>query len=134
MMMRWILRLAVAVALIASAIVVGGAISATSRLPDLQPWHTLQSTRELRASEISASSSLDDYLRREDAVFREVHDAVEMPVSAGADASIPNRYVLTSRSSPSRFDTNWNRTQSIDVSDPAGGVLLVHGLTDSPYS
>ena len=134
MMLRWILRLAVAAALIASAIVVGGAISATSRLPDLQPWHTLQSTRELRASEIGASSSLDDYVRREEAVFREVHDLVEVPVSAGADASIPNRYVLSSRSSPSRFDTDWNRTQSIDVPDPIGGVLLVHGLTDSPYS
>ena len=33
-----------------------------------------------------------------------------------------------------RLGTDWNRTQVLDTAQPLGGALLVHGLTDSPYS
>ena len=134
MVVRWATRLIVAVVLAAALIVGGGAFSAVRRLPDLQPWHELQTSLEPTAAEIGPAFTLDDYLRREDAVFREVRERVEAPVSAGADASMLNRYVTTSRSHPSRLGTDWNRTQVLDSAQPLGGALLVHGLTDSPYS
>jgi alpha-beta hydrolase superfamily lysophospholipase len=47
---------------------------------------------------------------------------------------VPNRYVETSRSSPDRLPDAGNRTQVRPASPARGGALLVHGLTDSPYS
>lgn len=133
-MLRW-LRWALAAAAIAvAAFAVGGAASSVSRLPDLQPWHHLVTALELRAAEIGSTATLDEYLQREDAVFREVRERVEAPVTAGADPVIPNRYVTGSRSHWSRLGKDWNRTQILDAPEPRGGALLVHGLTDSPYS
>jgi alpha-beta hydrolase superfamily lysophospholipase len=132
-MKRWIVRLISALVLVAVMIPVGGAVSALNRLPDLQPWHRLLSRLEPRAGEL-ATFSLDDYLRREDAVFLEVKSRVEAVVSRDANPSVPNRYVRTSRSHPSRLPTDWNRTQSLAPAQVRGGALLIHGLTDSPYS
>ena len=133
-MLRW-LRWALAAAAIAvAAFALGGAASSVSRLPDLQPWHHLVTALELRAAEIGSTATLDEYLQREDAVFREVRERVEAPVTAGADPVIPNRYVTGSRSHWSRLGKDWNRTQILDAPEPRGGALLVHGLTDSPYS
>ncbi|HET9703719.1 MAG TPA: alpha/beta hydrolase [Vicinamibacterales bacterium] len=129
------LRWAFAAAAIAvAAFALGGAASSVSRLPDLQPWHHLVTALELRAAEIGSTATLDEYLQREDAVFREVRERVEAPVTAGADPVIPNRYVTGSRSHWSRLGKDWNRTQILDTPEPRGGALLVHGLTDSPYS
>ena len=71
---HWILRLAWSVALIAATVVIGGAVDARRRLPDLQPWHRIVPT-DWRASD-SDTATLADYLQREDTVFREVHDFV----------------------------------------------------------
>ena len=110
------------------------AVSAMSRLPDLQPWHQLVSTLEPRASEMTETFGLDDYLRREDAVFREAQARMDATVGRGADPAVPNRYVAASRSAPGRFPVDFNRTQVQVPAQVRGGALLVHGLTDSPYS
>ena len=133
-MKKWITRLIAGVLLVAVSLMVGGAVVAVSQLPDLQPWHQLVSRLEPRAGDITSAFTLDDYLAREDAVFREAEATVDAVVSAGADAAVPNRYVTASRSYPTRLGTNWNRTQVLTTSEPRGGALLIHGLTDSPYS
>jgi len=133
-MIRWAVRLLLGVVGAIALVVAGGAFSAVRRLPDLQPWHQLQSTLEPTASEITSTFTFDEYLRREDAVFREARERVEIPASASADPSLANRYVTSSRSHPLRLGTDWNRTQVLDTPEPQGGALLIHGLTDSPYS
>jgi alpha-beta hydrolase superfamily lysophospholipase len=133
-MFRWLRWAFAGLAIAVAAFAFGGAASSVSRLPDLQPWHQLVTRLELRAGDIGPATTLDDYLQREDAVFREVRDVVETTVSAGADPVIPNRYVTKSRSHWSRLGKDWNRTQVLDAPEPSGGALLVHGLTDSPYS
>ena len=133
-MKRWLVRGVAAVVLFAAALMLGGAINAISRLPDLEPWHHHTSTLEARADDLPDTATLDDLLRREEAVFREVSEQIDGVVSDGADVSVPNRYVIGSRSHPSRFETNWNRTQILDTPEPVAGALLIHGLTDSPYS
>src|SRR5215203_328937 len=91
-MIRWTVRL-LAGALGAIALVVaGGAFSAVRRLPDLRPWHELQSTLEPTAADMPSSFTFDEYLRREEAVFREAQERVEIPASANADPSLANRY------------------------------------------
>ena len=131
---KWLIRLLIAVPAVVAVIAVGGALSAARRLPDLQPWHQLVSTLEPRAAEITPAFTLDAYLAREDAVFRELHDQVDRRAAAGANPAVPNRYVEGSRSFPENLKTNWNRTQVLTAAEPAGGALLIHGLTDSQYS
>jgi alpha-beta hydrolase superfamily lysophospholipase len=132
-MLKWIRRVLLAAVLVVASLAVGGAASSLSRLPELQPWHRLISSLEPRAGDL-AGATLDDYLAREDAVFREAEAEVEAVVGTGADPSVANRYVKDSRAHWSRLGTNWNRTQILDSPEPRGGALLVHGLTDSPYS
>ncbi|MEM8768325.1 MAG: alpha/beta fold hydrolase, partial [Pseudomonadota bacterium] len=45
-----------------------------------------------------------------------------------------NRYDRSSLSSPLRWPRDWNRSFELTVDDPRGGVLLLHGMSDSPYS
>jgi alpha-beta hydrolase superfamily lysophospholipase len=129
---RWIVRGAWAAVLIFSTVVIGGAMDARRRLPDLEPWHR-DAPRDATAPDLE-HATLADYLQREDAVFREVRDRIERTASGSADARA-NRYDTRSRSSPSRIGSDWNRTHEIvPDGEIAGGALLVHGLTDSPYS
>lgn len=133
-MLKWVVRLVLVVAAAAALVAAGGAASSVSRLPDLQPWHTLSPRFEMRAGDLAPDATLDEYLTREDALFRDVEERIEAPASASGSRDIPNRYVASSRGHWSRLGTNWNRTQVFTVAEPRGGAVLIHGLTDSPYS
>jgi alpha-beta hydrolase superfamily lysophospholipase len=113
---------------------IGGAANAVRALPDLQPWHRLISTLEPRAAELTPAFTLDAYLAREEAVFNEARAQVDTAVTQGANPAIPNRYVAGSRSHPDRLSFRGNRTQILPSPSPRGGALLIHGLTDGPYS
>ena len=45
-----------------------------------------------------------------------------------------NRYFDGSRADPINVLPDWNRSFEVTVDKPRGGVLLVHGLSVSPYS
>ena len=104
--------------------------------PDLKPWHSERLTHEFTAKAYADGSvaNLAQYLALEDRLFAEVQDKVYARV-ATADRLPFNRFSAGSRSDPGAWDTNWNRTYVLDpAGTPVGGVLLLHGLTDSPYS
>ena len=131
-MKRWLVRILWSAALIFATVVVGGAVDARRRLPDLEPWHRYVPA-DATASDL-ATATFADYMRREEILFRDVRDRIERP-SAGGAAPSANRYDSRSRSHSSRIGTDWNRTFEImPAGEIAGGALLVHGLTDSPYS
>lgn len=69
---KWVLRFVAIVAIVALTIVVGAAVSARSRVPDLKPWHQLVPSAEVHASDVGPTFTLDDYLAREQKVFDEV--------------------------------------------------------------
>ncbi len=50
------------------------------------------------------------------------------------DRVAANRYFEESPLSPGKAPRDWNRTFELSPETTRGGVLLVHGLTDSPYS
>jgi alpha-beta hydrolase superfamily lysophospholipase len=130
---RWTARLAWSVALVFATIVIGGALDARRRLPDLQPWHRVV-PRDARAADFSPRSTLADYLAIEGAAFRTVHDEIEQRLDAASRVPA-NRYNANGSSYPGRLGTDWNRTQLLAPSGSVvGGALLIHGLTDSPYS
>jgi alpha-beta hydrolase superfamily lysophospholipase len=130
----WAIRVAVTVVLVIVLLPLGGALNAVRALPDLQPWHELRTRLELRAPEITPVFALDEYLAREEAVFQEARARVDDVVSIGANPLVPNRYVSGSRSHPDRLAFSGNRTQVLRAATPRGGALLIHGLTDGPYS
>ncbi len=130
---RWTLWLLWSAALVFATIVIGGALDARRRIADLEPWHRIV-PRDVRAADLTPRSTLAEYLAIEDAAFRIVHDQIEQKLD---DASrVPaNRYNPDGFSHPGRLGTDWNRTQVLSpATDAIGGALLVHGLTDSPYS
>ena len=101
--------------------------------PELKPWHEAKLDAEFRAGDEPRVRTLADYRYIEARVFEQLLARVHARVGAD-DASAVNRYSTGSLSDPLRYAVNWNRTIELPVSSPRRGALLVHGLSDSPYS
>lgn len=123
-----------ALALIVATLAIGGAVQAVLWVPDLHEWHRYVPDGEIAAADIDESFTLDDYLRREDALFAEVKAHLGEDPAALRTGLAWNRFVSTSPSSPTRAARDWNRTFETVPAEIRAGALLVHGLTDSPYS
>jgi alpha-beta hydrolase superfamily lysophospholipase len=128
-LLRFLVLVAVAAVALAS---IGYGLYSRS-LPDLRPWHRYAPDTEFTAADLASSSTLSDYLAREAAVFKEVSERVEHGFTPGPGDGI-QRYTPGSPVNPSGFPVNWNRTFELTPASPVGGALLIHGLTDSPYS
>jgi alpha-beta hydrolase superfamily lysophospholipase len=102
------------------------------RGPPLELWHTFI-PHELSADEID-KADWKQYLAAEERAFSEVRTEVTDRLSPQArDES--NRYDATSPIYPGKFATDWNRSYIMRPDGrPVGAVVLLHGLTDSPYS
>jgi len=130
--LKWIVVGACSAVLIFLTLIFARAF-AQRRLPPLKPWHHALSS-EVTSREITDSWTLRDYLRREDDVFREMNEKV-LPAAAPEDRTALNRYWPDSPINPERFPKNWNRTfELLPEGTVRGGALLIHGLTDAPYS
>jgi alpha-beta hydrolase superfamily lysophospholipase len=100
--------------------------------PPLQPWHTFVPT-ELRAAELD-DADWSRYLAQETSMFDSVRQEVSQKLPPDARAPI-NRYFEQSPVYPARFAQDWNRSYVMEPDGkPVGAVVLLHGLTDSPYS
>ena len=131
-LLKWMLSAAAGVLLVFATLLFARAFAAR-RLPPLKPWHHALSA-EVTARDITDAWTLDDYLRREDAVFRQMNETV-LPAAAPEDRTPSNRYWPDSPINPEKFPKNWNRTfELLPEGEIRGGALLIHGLTDSPYS
>ncbi len=102
------------------------------RGPSLQPWHTYVPV-ELDANALE-TADWPRYLAQEKAIFEEIRDNVTQRLEP--DARVPyNRYFEGSPVYPPRFAQDWNRSYVMEPAGPPRGVVvLLHGLTDSPYS
>jgi alpha-beta hydrolase superfamily lysophospholipase len=112
------------------ALVIAGVLVLNNR-PDLSVWHTVDLDEEFSVD--SDVQSFTDYLALEDRLFKQLDSQVVSKVPSGP-AQIVNRFSRGSLADPEQADVNWNRTFEMLHVDPAAGVLLLHGLTDSPYS
>ncbi|WP_088211349.1 alpha/beta hydrolase [Shewanella sp. Shew256] len=115
---------------IAVALLVTGIHFLNAR-PDLSLWHTTELKNEFRYN--TKLDKFSDYIALEDKLFAEVENKVLKKVSA-TDASPVNRYVKNSLSDPARWPHNWNRTFEWPKANAPFGVLLLHGMSDSPYA
>lgn len=105
-----------------------------SDTPPLQPWHTEVLTGEFTAAMAGREvRTLQDYLDLEERLFRQLDERVVGITPTGPDHALV-RFSRGSPADPNRWPRNWNRTFELETDAPAGGVLLLHGMSDSPYS
>lgn len=114
--------------------VIGGVITYVVILesrPDLQPWHTVKLKQEFSSGKHNDLRGLGEYLKVEERVFRELRERV---YTENKQQTTYNRFNAGSVADPLAYQRNWNRTHEFTPSTLRGGALLLHGLSDSPYS
>lgn len=131
-LLKWLARGVFSAALIVATIFLVRAFDSRN-LPELEPWHRTMLEAEFSEADADRVRTLEDYLLLEQRLFSELRSSVYERVRSEDKGHI-NRYASGSLSDPDRFAQNWNRTFELRPDDLRGGVLLLHGLTDSPYS
>lgn len=100
---------------------------------DLELWHSEHLEEEFSAGKLNEISSFADYLRLEERLFSEMGQRVTSKIGTGPEFELV-RYSAGSVADPQQFSPNWNRSIELPVKRPDGAVLLLHGMSDSPYS
>ncbi len=131
MAIRWAWRLFVLL-IVAAVTLLAVRVWDTQRGPALHIWHTYV-PHELSAKELDAADWAK-YLAAEDSIFHALREHVTQELDPEDRAPV-NRYFAGSPVYPGHFAQDWNRSYSLEPNGtPAGAVVLLHGLTDSPYS
>ena len=102
-----------------------------SSLPTLSTWHTTILENEYTTD--SKIKNISEYMTMEDTLFDELQKKVYDKVLPSEQNHL-NRYTKESISNPSLWKPNWNKSFELTVKNPKGAVLLLHGMSDSPYS
>ncbi len=101
--------------------------------PSLRVWHTEMLTAEFTAERADEVQTLDDYRRLEDELFAQLNEQVYAHTETGPAHALV-RYSAGSAADPRRRKPDWNRSFELRADTPAGGALLLHGMSDGPYS
>ncbi len=100
--------------------------------PTLSVWHKADLDQEFTIH--SPVKNLKQYLALEERLFQQLQRQIYDQVPQEERREI-NRFTRGSLSDPTSWQPNWNRTF---ILEPPGesrvGVLLLHGMSDSPYS
>jgi len=118
-------------AAIAAAVAVGFAAQAWWRLPDLSPWHTVRLGSEFKAG-AGAPRTFAEYQAQEARLFAELKQKIYS--APAANASEIDRYATGTLAARLALDTTGNRTHELGQASPRGAAVMLHGLSDAPYS
>ncbi len=102
-----------------------------TNLPELKIWHTTILSSDFKNN--GTVSSFKEYLLLEKKLFEEL----DAKITSKPDPQKPvplNRYYPGSRSNPKQLPGNINQSYVIPAKRPKASVLLLHGMSDSPYS
>jgi len=100
-------------------------------LPSLSTCHTTILENEFTTH--SKIKNISEYIALEKKLFDELETKVYEKTLPEEQNRI-NRYTKESISNPSLWEPNWNKSFELEVQNPKGAVLLIHGMSDSPYS
>jgi len=101
--------------------------------PPLQPWHTEHLSAEFTARKADDVRTFADYLALEDRLFEQLREEVYDATETGPAYRLV-RYSSGSAADPESRQPNLNRSYELRVDEPRGAILLLHGMSDSPYS
>lgn len=122
---RIAIRGAGAIVLAVALVAAGFLLYALEALPPLERWHVERLEGEFDADR-DRDLDLDGYRRLEDALFAAIPDFGALAAWSRFDPDGQVRRLAG--------DARWNRTVRIGSPATRGAALLLHGLTDSPYS
>lgn len=118
--------------MLAALVLLGIRACQSTQGPPLHPWHTLVPV-ELSANAIR-NGDWPAYVEAEKHMFDSLHLRLQSEMEQ-SDRTPLNRYHDGSLTSPAAFERDWNRSFVLEPAGAASGVVvLLHGLTDSPYS
>ena len=136
--MNWLINAAKRIFKALLFIIIGGLIVGIAvfvmmleNRPDLKIWHHAELDAEYTAK--SPVNSFKEYLALETRLFDQLQQKVFDQIQP-EDRGLISRYNRGSLSDPARWSPNWNRSFELEVTEPRAGVLLLHGMSDSPYS
>lgn len=130
--LRWAIRGVVLLVAVCLAIALGFTLYAVSALPPLQPWHTERLTSEYTALR-HGDLDFAGYLRLEGRLFDELSRTVAR-WDHRDEAFIHSRFNPKGNLNVLADGAPYNRSYRLTPTAPRGAALLMHGLTDSPYS
>lgn len=115
------------IALLVVLLFIGGC----STLRNAKPWHRIDLTQEYSAKNFLQKDDDQwvDFLAQEEKLFVELAEKL-----AGANTTDGYRYERDSPLNPLLQTPNWNRTFVLTPKKIRAGIVMLHGLTDSPYS
>lgn len=133
--MRFLSRLAAVAAIIVAVIATIWLVRAfeARNLPELKLWHQASLVNEFTVDDYPDGLSLEAYFELEERLMQEFETQVVAQVPP-ANRKFLSRYTDTSPINPENLPRNWNRSFQLSVDEPRGGILLLHGASDSPYS
>ncbi len=100
------------------------------RMPELGPEYRIEFEHEFDASQ-EDQTDWSAYLAIENELAIELEEKID---SDTRPDSLLDRFSADSWTFPDNYHANWNRTYEMSVASPHGVAVLLHGLTDSPYS
>ncbi len=118
--------------LVAATLILARAMAARNG-PDLEWWHTEEISAEFSVADSLTVTTFDQYLVKEAAVFRELEALVDEAALQDKRTGL-SRYRKGNHSYPVKSGNNLNRSSRMRPPVIRGGVLLLHGMTDSPYT
>ncbi len=99
----------------------------------LMPWHEELLETEFSLEDTPDIDSFEEYLALENAVFTELNQRFYAASETGPEHAMM-RYSKGSLADPGQRQPNWNRSFELPSDAAVGGVLLLHGMSDAPYS
>jgi len=128
---RWSRRAVLLSLVVVTTLIVYRAVDSQRGAP-LEPWHTFV-PNDAHAAAIDRMDWLG-WMAAESRVFDQVKTEVSDRLE-DRDQTLDNRYFTASPLYPGHFVRDWNRSYVLmPDGPPRGAVVLLHGLTDSPYS
>jgi len=100
------------------------------RMPPLGPEYRIEFEHEFDASQ-EDQTDWSAYLAIENKLAVELEEKID---SETRPDSLVDRFSADSLTFPDNYHGNWNRSYEMSASSPRGVAVLLHGLTDSPYS
>ncbi|MCZ6834463.1 MAG: alpha/beta hydrolase [Planctomycetota bacterium] len=101
--------------------------------PALEVWHTEILDGEFTSEHADEVVTLEDYQALEAKLYDRLDAQVYSKTETGPALALA-RYSAGSQVDPRHLNPDWNRTFELMHEEPRGGVLLLHGMSDSPYS
>ncbi|PUA29160.1 MAG: alpha/beta hydrolase [Cellvibrio sp. 79] len=120
-------------------------LTGCSTLKSAAPWHRIILDEEFSTADLTADYQWKDYLAQEDRLFAQLHkvladnprtDAYRYQQDSLLNSfnHIDNNRALPNAANQHKIINNWNRSFVLKPTQMRGGIVMLHGLSDSPYT